>query len=328
MRPSRPALAGVLTAGVLGVATLVLIPSARAQYSTNFDNLQGSTSLSDQDGWVTNDEYTGSTYNATPGNANGLREIGQSEDVTALDGFSTSASDQLAILGGVVNQAGGAVPGTNPVYVSHATGLPASSNVLLSTDYVVTPTGSTVRTSHDSFGFTFQNAAGGNLFSIDFVPTSTNSNTSDNVRYTVNGVQSAAPGVASFTLNARYHLVVSATVTGGTGGSFSAFLTPENPTGGENGTRITLASNVAFTGTIADIAATWLLASNTTAAATGTNPTDVPPGGNTNNIAYTNGGNNSMYIDNFSITVPEPSTYALLGLGAFGLAAVRRRRAA
>jgi hypothetical protein len=40
-------------------------------------------------------------------------------------------------------------------------------------------------------------------------------------------------------------------------------------------------------------------------------------------------GNETMYLDNLRIidTVPEPSTIALIGLGAAGLLAIRRRKA-
>ena len=81
-----------------------------------------------------------------------------------------------------------------------------------------------------------------------------------------------------------------------------------------------MATNVVYTGTIADIAATWNLSNNTTANANGTQVT-----GSTNNMAYTQGGSNVMLIDNLSIAVPEPSIYVLLGLGGFGLMLVVRR---
>ena len=296
-----------------------------AQYSTTFDNLDGGNSLSDQDGWLTNDEYTGATYN-TSTNASQAREIGQAETVTVVDGFSSSATDQLAVIGGLVNAPGGALPGHSTVYVYHPVNLgPSPANIVFSTDFLITPLG-TLRPTHDSFGFTFQSANGAtNLFSIDFVPATVNPDTNDAIGYSVNGVQVTTSFANTFSINARYHLVVSANLTAG-GGNFSAYIVPENGTGGENGARVTVASNVAFTGTIAELAATWSLANKTsTAPATGTNPADVPATGNTNTTAYTGGGQNSLFIDNLSI-VPEPSTYALLGVGAVGLAAAMRRR--
>ena len=332
-RSFRPTLFKTGIFSSIGLAVLALTSVAQAQYSTNFDGLNATLPLSTQDGWGTNDVYDGSSYNPTgtaampaPGGYfdSQIRYIGNSDGLTTQPTYRTSSTDQQAFVGGAANVGGGELPGTSTVYTSHPTNLSPTSNVSFNTDYVVTPPATNANgaatDAHDGFGWTFQNNAGGNLFAIVFSTPSNGSTAADNTTYRIgNGV--AATAVSSFTLGSRYHLTVNVSVNAaGNGGTFSAFYIPQNLTGGNNGTAVTIANSIAYTGTIADIAATWNLTNSTTVNANGTQAA-----GSTNNVAYTAGGSNVMLFDNLSI-VPEPSTYVLLGLGVVALGATLRSR--
>ena len=314
-------LAKAVIPSVIGLAALAVVGNAHAQYSTGFDNFNSQDSLSGQDNWDTNDGFTGATY-TYPGSTapNAARSIGQSDGIEAVSNYQTGPLDQQGYVGGN-NQNGGALPGTSTVFVTHSTGLAATSSFIFNTDYVVTAPGSN---AHDQFGFSFLNSgainAGSSIFSINFQVASNNSTTVDNVSYSLGGPAKATP-VLSLTLNSRYHLTVNVNVAS-TGSTFSAFITAENP----NGSVIsgvgaqTIANNVAFTGSISQFAAYWQLANLTTSPANGGDQTG------TNNTAYTAPGSNILLFDNVSTAVPEPSTYVLTGAGLLGLAAFARVR--
>ena len=295
-----------LVAGCVALAAWSHTASAQTPiFSTNFDNYTASQSLSGQQGWTSDDLYTGASYN--PGT--GAREIGQSENVESNTGYATSTSDLQPYVGGAVNTApgttgNGAVPGHPTTYVYNPFSLGTARAMQFDVDFAVSQPGTR---AHDSFGFTFQNGGATNLFSVNFVPTSGNLTTNDNISITAGGV-TAAP-VASFTLGSRYHLTVNVNITAGT---FAATIQPETATG-------TLTPKpAAFTGTITDVAATWTLANTTATAAT--------TAGGTNSTAYAGAGSNSLLFDNYAVTVPEPSTYVLFGSGAAALALGWRRR--
>ncbi len=308
-----------IVALAVGAAALATAHNASAQYGTDFNGFTTGETVSGQDDWTTNDPYTGASITYTPNGSTTAvtRDIGQSEGVQVVDNYSANQNDNLALFGGAFNTSGGALPGHGTVTLTHAANLPATGSIaVFSTDYVVTTPG-TVHPSHDSFGFVFQNAASDPLFSVNFVQTSQNLTTNDNITIT-SGTTTTVP-LSSFTLGSRYQLSLSINRTNST---FNVFVQPESLTGALSGTATKLNANpIAFTGTIASAGAFWTLADNTTAPATAGASTD----GTGNDNAYTNAGGNTMFFDNFSI-VPEPSTYVMIGLGLVGLAVTAKRR--
>ncbi len=306
-------------AGVLGLAALSWTTPASAQvvYNENFNSGYNSAqSLSDQAGWTTNDEFTGATYNGA--------DVGQSDGVSQVGGVALANGDLQGILGGVYYP-GTAVPGTNAVTLGHGFALGSGLTASINLDYVVTQS-QTPNSNHDAFGIALRNTAGGTLFSVDFTRlVNTNDpkyTTYDNIGYTSG---SSTPVTAlSFQLGLRYHLTITLNGRGTANQTFSAsFFTEDSTTGLQNGGVFNVATNVAYTGTVAGLAATWNLFSNSTAAANGTATGFGSQG--TNNTAYNAPGSNALYFDNIVVAVPEPSTYALLGVGAFGLMVLRRR---
>ena len=312
---------------LLGVTAVSLVSSSQAQvvYSENFNaGYDYTASLSDQNGWATNDTFTGATYSANGNTA----DVGQSDGVNVVSGASLSNGDRLGILGGVYNPTV-AVPGNNAVTLSHGFNLGTSPTASINLDFIVTqsvaPNG-----NHDAFGFTLRNTAGGALFSIDFSRlVNTNDpryTTFDNIGYT-SGSTTPVVSAYAFQLGLRYHLTVTLNGRGTNNQTFSAsFYNQDNSTGAQNGGVFSIANNVAYTGTVGNLAASWNLFSNNTAAANGTATGFNSQG--TNNTAYISPGSNALFFDNIVVAVPEPSTYALLGLGVAGLVVgLRTRRA-
>lgn len=317
-----------VTASLIALATLSLGAVASAQipypvYSENFSTGYSiGDALSDNINWGTNDRYTGGRYTY---NVNQTGVIGQSDFVGYQANLSLTASDYVGFLGGGFGQqiAPGVAATTGPVTVSRALPTASATNVVFSTDYQVTnPNGAFP--SHDSFAFALTGASG-NLISINFVPNSTNSTSIDNITYT-NAAGVASAPVAGMNLGSltRYRLTVSVNVTAGT---FGATYQAENiTTGALTGVVGTLApTGTAYgTGAITGLAVTWTLADKTT----GVLASNLGLGANqsgTNNFAHTNAGINALYFDNILVTVPEPSTYAMVVLGVIGLAVMIRR---
>ncbi len=311
---------GTLLASLIGAGMLTIAAGASAQqvaYSTNFESgyVYGQN-LSDQNGWTTNDESTGATYNGA--------DIGNSDDVGFVNGFSTTTSDHVGFVGGAFAPVY-AYSGSGQVYLGHGFNTNGAATFAFNADYGVTASSGSFAT-RDSFGFTFRTASNGtatvpvNVFSVNFVPANT-STSFDNISITSGATTIGTTTVnTSFQLGFRYHLTVNVNVIAST---FSASIYAETAGGAQMGAVFPIATNVGFTGTITDIAATWNLANTASVA-----PANGGTLTGTNNVAFTSPGSNVLLFDNFAVTVPEPSTYAMLALGAFGLLAVRRARRA
>ena len=151
---------------------------------------------------------------------------------------------------------------------------------------------------------------------MNFVPTSTNSATLDNI--TVTSATGTSAALKSFTLGNRYKLTVGINLTLHT---FSVGLTAESNTGAIVAGTLptTVLSSGTHAGTLTDIGTTWVLATPTTSAAGN--------GGASGGTAYTSGGDNVILFDNLSILpVPEPSTDAMVAIAlACGVVAAKRR---
>ena len=178
-----------------------------------------------------------------------------------------------------------------------------------------------VAPGHDSFAFTLRNTTnaavvGTPLVSIGFVvPTTTSPTTTDAVNYTV-GTGAAVSTGQGITINSgggpgRYRLTL--TVTAGTTPTFTASLLPVDANNNPAGSVVNLTTTgpVALTSgaNVNQFSADWSLADKTTIA----------------NGGYTGAGTNALEFDNLAITVPEPSTYAMMALGLLGMTGVWRR---
>ena len=285
--PSKSSLKA-LGCGAFVALSLGLASRAGAQtpsYQTNFDNLTPNSTLSGQDNWTDND-------------------TDQPDSVGFVSGYSTSATDYLATVGGAFVAAGptGGAPTTSPVYLAHPFN-PVGGSYTFDADFAVTSSVTGFANS-DSFGFTFQGANGNNLFSIDFVPQlatgATTGATVDAIRYSIynlaTGAQSQMTTGMGFQLNSRLHLSLAVNELTNT---LSFTVTPNS------GPALT-ETNLSLFGTqsalTAGFAATYV---ETVAGAPGSN---------------------ALIFDNVA-AVPEPSTYAMLGLGFLGLATRFRRKA-
>ena len=303
---------------------LAVCSAAQAQtvyYSTGFDGtdvVNGTNTaapynspnaptdpLDSQNGWTTNDSNQAGTYGTS------TQLVGRSDFVGDSGAFTTG---QQGVLGGFYRTTAANATGAAPdVIPSTATGgvvtlgrpftmNPAASQYVFNVDFEITAS-STNFPSHDSFAWTFGNGTA-TAFTINFTPSTTNTDTRDAVTATVGTttVQSAGNGI---TLGTQYHLTVS--VSTGTTPTFTATI------GGTTGFTFSgsLVGADLAPSAVTDIAATWNLADKTT----------ISNGG------YQNAGDNVLVFDNYSISAaPEPSTYAMIALGTFGLAVTLRVR--
>ena len=289
-----PQVSGAIVASAVLSAFCSSAHGQGASYSTDFNSpaYTGSETLSGQNGWTTNDPYV--TGSANP-------EVGQSDYVGVVGGYSTSTTDYWAVLGGAERPT---VPGMGAVYLYQPLSVAGAPAYNFTVDFSLLRS-TTPYLVNDSFGWTFQNAAGGNVFSINFVPQSAQgtANSVFALRYTVNGVQQTTG--SGVNVNSIYHLTVSVNVNAG---SFNIGLATTN------GPTVPLASNIplssASASSITDVAATWVLAQPTAGSG----------------VAQTNAGSNSLLFDNYAVTVPEPSTWAIFGITAIvGFVTLRRR---
>lgn len=309
-------------AALSAVALCVAATAAHAQtitgYATNFDGAEtnngvnstttyvatpnATTSpLSGQNGWGSND----ATQTGTQGTSTQL--VGKS-DFLLTSGFFTGNN---GLLGGVYRTTAptaaspDVVPSTasgGVVSLFHTVSGGGNTSLALNVDFSVVNSANFA--AHDTFGFSLRSTAG-TLVTINFAPSTTNT-TADTVTGTSGGTTVAS--TSGVTFNSTYHLALSvnlasktylATIStvGGTASSFS--LTGST-------------ANAAITGTaVTQFATLWNLQDKT---ATGT--------------AYNAAGDGYIIFDNLSVTVPEPSTYAMLALGVVGLGVLLRRKVA
>ena len=297
---------GTFLAALLGFGSL-----AHGQgYSTVFSPANGysrNTTLSGQEGWDTNDPDNGLQAPTSSVNDSGS-EIGQTDEVVNQNPPGTTSTDYYAANGGLLQ--GNYIPGQGTVQLFHAANVQGAASFTVNSDAFLTSSQVTgAFTAADTFGYSFLNASGVSLFGVNFVPLTTPTalapnGATDSIFYTVNGVRSTVQsGVLA--LNGYFHISVA--VVGGATPTLSFTVT-------ESGAAVATVTGVALTAadatTVANVGTTWTL-SNQTADANG---------------GYEGAGSNTLYFKNLAVVVPEPSTYAMLGLGALGLALRFRRK--
>ena len=298
--------------------TLVAGDTAHGQvlYGTTFDGTttspyndsnpytQGSD-LVTQGGWTGNDdpstqEGTSTTYHG------GLNSVvagsfGPGNPPTAsgnagnLDGEIIPADPNS---GGFTNY-----PGQTKVFVAHPftlTQAALTNGYALNTDFNVSaPLTTTVASG---YGFAFLNASNANVVSVNFVKDTTSSG-QDDVEYQVGTGSLVNTGNGAIKLGANTHLTLSVNVAKNTFniviGGVSLFQNPVSLGAANSGASVTQAAALQF------------IAGTATADGNG---------------GYMGAGDDQINFDNFSITVPEPSTYLMMGLGLLGLVGLMKFR--
>ncbi len=270
--------------------------------STVIDNLAG------QNGWGTTDP-TGALGNPqVDGGTNYVGNFGTffgSTFAGAIGGNQRStAANASAATPDVVPSTGS----LGLVSLYHAIPTSATS-IVMSVGFVVT--GPTSFTNKDTFAFSLRNAAGTmSLISINFVPTADVAGTpsQDNVTVTAGSTTGKATG-SGVILNSQYIL------------------------------RLTVNSNLNYSATLSDSASNLVGAFDGTITGAGLTLRDVGRFSADLSLAdkttnsgggLTGAGDNALAFDNLVITIPEPSTNAMLALGLVGLAGslrLRRQRA-
>ncbi len=287
----------------LFAASLAACGSAFGQgFGTTFDEGTGTYpqprgSLSGQNNWDTND-----------GRANNTTPVGQSDYVGPVDGYTgSSTTNYQGGLGGLYHSSG-ELPGKSTVYLYHAASPGSASTYVFNTDFDISfPAAGTAGESYtrDSFGFNFQTTALSNLFSVNFTPDLSGNNNSVNQMVIGTSVNNSAnnPTVNAILYNSIYHLQLSVNVPGR---MMTVAIT------GTNNYNFTISLASVDPASVQQIAATWVLSNTSGVDANG---------------GYTNAGSNAIIFDNFALTVPEPSTWAMLGLGVVAGGLLLRRRA-
>lgn len=253
----------IAAAGIL----LVLSGQAQAQYVPNFDTFTGNYSLSGQDAWVTND-------------------TNQANYVGTVVGYSASSSDYWAAIGGSVQVA---PSGTDMLLYRPFN---AMDSATFSAVFAISSPG---RLTKDSFGWQFQNAAGADIASVDFVYFN---DTTLKIKWTdyAGNQEATSYGIG---YDAAYTISASVLNLGTGAPQFQVSLTDGNNI---TTTPINLTLSASTPTGIAQVAAEWVLAGTP--------------------AAY---GDNTMYFSNYSV-VPEPSAVAIVGLAVLSFVFVARLR--
>jgi hypothetical protein len=244
----------------------------------------------------------------------------------------------LLSFGGGFNSVVGGDPSTYPLanknYLTYNLGETTKSIHFDSTFYFLQGLNSKPQ---DSFGWTLFNTSGNALMSINYTPKSaTGTNTQS---YAVTASTYGSDGVVNQTLyrtggsvfspitnNVNVHLGFDITGIGTTNQAISLFNYTN--TFGVGGTG-TLLGTTAIQGTnysnvggddISSLALTWTLANNSSRYYTNTDGSTY--------LAYNNYGFNSIQVANLTVAIPEPKTWALMGIsGLIMVLALRRKKA-
>jgi|GEM_PF-4311411 len=305
---------------ILVAATSVLflaLAGANAQYSTNF-NPAGYTlpapndapfitgSLSAQNGWDTND-------------------ANQPDAVGHVSYYSTSANDYWVQFGGLAVSTGDpGPPVVPPAYPSVASSelwknvsLSDTHNAQFKVKMAITSSDET-NPSLDTFHWKFGTAGtpseevgtpGTSIVSLDFVP---NSGVLQ-VKYTDSAGSHNSLGGYGMPYDVKYDII--ATLTGLQDGQTPHLNVSFQQ--GANAPTVVINNDLTLsdpTASIATVGAVWDLANTG-----GFDSQGVGTG-------YPNYGLNTLQFDNYSVAVPEPSVFALLGLGCLGFVGLRSRK--
>lgn len=330
-----------LFAAFLPVAALTLAGfTARAQnyYTTNFSDLESGTStagyaptayanggsnsptdpIAGQNGWASND---GAVTSGTRGTSTQL--VGDSNYVGPFGQYF--GGTYSAVLGGAyrIASASAGSPDVVPSAINAPQGIvslyhPVSFNpaapFAFNVDFVITQPGATRQNflARDAFAFTLGNAST-NLLTINFSQSVDLPTTQDTLTLTTGADNLGQNGITTATnkgivLNGQYHLTVA--VTNPLTGAFTLTLV-----GGGNSFSTSGTAGPFTAATFTQAGALWNLQNKTAT-----------------NGAYQGAGDNVLAFDNFTLAVPEPSTYALLTVAVVAVgwawtARLRRKQA-
>ena len=268
-------------------------------YTTSFApaDFNANASLSGQQLWDTNN-FTAANPPSIP------FDLGQSDFVGIVSGYSTTVNDYWALLGGAT----GIAPVVNTSTLFRPLDLTGATGAAFDVKFGIISS-QNPRPNQDSFGWTFRDSLGNQLLRVGFIP---DINQANNLTVRVwDRLDLELPGSGLFNVlyNSKYDLSVNMSSGSLVNMSITSTVPGSLPT--------TIINNQLDAGavptSIADVAATWTLADPTA------NPNGERP----------NFGSNSLVFDNYSVTpipIPEPST-ALFGLvGVVSGFVVRRRQ--
>jgi hypothetical protein len=287
-----------LQIAIVAGATMVLPAfSFAAGYSTTFNYFTPNLSLSGQE-----DPFgSGQAWARNNTNAGGF---GQSDFVGIIPNYSTTGTDNWAALGGIAQ----AAPVVQTSYLFHPANLVGVTSAAFNVDFGITGP-QAPRANRDTFGWTLQSSLGGSqLLRVAFEPDLVNQLNNLNIRV-FNAANGELLGAGSFSnqFNIFYDAKYNLNLTLNNAGLLNLSVRPL--AGGAATPIITNFATGVLPSSIADIAATWTLAS---------------PGAPNANGELPGYGSNSLVFNNY-VVVPEPTTM-LAAFGVIGVVMTRRRR--